>query len=113
MSVVLARFIPCEHVPKPAIDALPDACGQPVEGRGVDQVAAGVLEQPRRQVEVAERAAVPVARAGPRELLGKTARPLDRIGELYLVAKEKVLDELLRGRVHAPEDALRQPPLGR
>ena len=62
-----------QHLPHPPRQVIELRVGKRQEGRGVDQPTAAMLQQPGLQVEIAQAAALLVARAGAGEFRGELA----------------------------------------
>src|SRR5689334_6725913 len=60
-----------QHVIDAAVDAVPDGIRQVVESLAVDHVTQRIPEQPLVQVEIPQRASLPIARAALGKCLGE------------------------------------------
>jgi hypothetical protein len=84
-----------QDFPQPAIQTLSRNFGKLIECFRVNQVAAGVAQQPGFQIEIAERPALAISRTGTRESLTESRDAADRFGQTSFLREQHVLQKLL------------------
>src|SRR2546423_2759910 len=81
VSEIRARILAGQHLAQTRIDAILDDRRQRVEPFGINQIAERILEEAMLEIEVAQRAALAIARASCRKISGERRGAFHRRSE--------------------------------
>src|SRR5262245_19256434 len=98
LAIAIVGHLSAEHLPQSLVNSSLRCGWKAFERFRVNQVAARVLEQASRQIQLTQGSAFSVSRSGSAKPLREGGRSADWSGQWRLVDEEKIVHELFDGR---------------